>query len=250
MADYESTLESVKKCFNGLALYAAQRAAAGADTSEIRTFALDMVSFWGLDDADDGDRYESEFDRTVSEAAESGKVPEIAERVKTDVTEGLRLYATELDCVGGQDEFYQKCEAFSDRIGAEWGVGDEKTLIKRLDECLLNRFKDLSRGEQMPDTGALHEFSRHIIMHEYLTGEHEFEPEEIRRLLRFRDPLEVAVECVGVENAIHDLNLAYCLDRSVPEANFPTLSGAPLSRNRELFGKKTPENRRTKGGAR
>ena len=102
----------------------------------------------------------------------------------------------------------------------------EALLRTRLDECLLSRAAQIG-----PDVtiAELHTFGHHIAMHQYLTEEYRFDRDEAERLLKFRDPLEVAVECAGLSSTIHDLNVAYYLDMANPEADYPMLpdSGTP-----------------------
>ena len=237
-ASYRDTLESIRKCFDGLCLYAAREAALGRDASNIRSFALDMAAFWGLDNQADGDRYETDFDRAVSEAKESGQAPEMTERDKSDVIRGLDSYAKELECVGGRDGFYRRCDSFLDGLKSEWGMGDADFLIRRLDECLLKRYDGVGRN---PGLGSLHTLGYFIAMHEYLTGEHCFSEEEVSRLLRFEDPLEVAAECAEIGNTLHDINLQFYMERANPEESFPMVNGAAsLDASR-----KTPRKDRT-----
>ena len=96
----------------------------------------------------------------------------------------------------------------------------EQKLKERLDDNLLSRASQIG-----PDVtiAELHTFGRHIAMHQYLTEEYSFERDEAERLLKFRDPLEVAVECTGLSGTIHDLNVAYYLDMANPEADYPML---------------------------
>ena len=114
-------------------------------------------------------------------------------------------------------------------------------LKERLDECLLSRAARIG-----PDVtiAELHTFGRYIAMHEYLTEEYSFDRDEAARLLKFRDPLEVAVECTGLSGTIHDLNVAYYLDMANPEADYPMLpdSGTPAQ---ETAAAKKPERKRT-----
>ena len=99
-------------------------------------------------------------------------------------------------------------------------------LRTRLDENLLSRALGIGENCSIEN---LHEFGRFIAMHQYLTEEYSFDRDEAERLLKFRDPLEVAVECTGLSDTIHDLNVAYYLDMANPEADYPMLpdSGTP-----------------------
>ena len=117
----------------------------------------------------------------------------------------------------------------------------EQKLNERLDECLLSRAARIG-----PDVtiAELHTFGRHIAMHQYLTEEYSFHRDEAERLLKFRDPLEVAVECTGLSGTIHDLNVAYYLDMVNPEADYPMLPDDGTSAH-ETAATKKPERKRT-----
>lgn len=105
-------------------------------------------------------------------------------------------------------------------------------LTARLDGNLLSRAATLGGN---PTVSALHELGRHIAMHEYLTVNCPLKTAEIDRLLQFQDPLEVAVECTGLGNTIHDLDIGFFLDRANPEETFPMMS--------HETGQNTPEQR-------
>ena len=81
-------------------------------------------------------------------------------------------------------------------------------------------------------------------MHQYLTEEYRFDRDEAERLLKFRDPLEVAVECAGLSNTIHDLNVAYYLDMANPEADYPMITDGDAPAQEPTATKK-PERKRT-----
>ncbi|MBQ9348381.1 MAG: hypothetical protein IJT94_13780 [Oscillibacter sp.] len=117
----------------------------------------------------------------------------------------------------------------------------EQKLKERLDNNLLSRAARI--GPDMT-IAELHTFGRHIAMHQYLTEEYSFDRDEAERLLKFRDPLEVAVECTGLSGTIHNLNMAYYLDMANPEADYPMLSddGTPAQ---ETSATKKTERKRT-----
>ena len=126
---------------------------------------------------------------------------------------------------------------------------DERTALEA-EQKLKERLNDnlFSRAAQIgPDVtiAELHTFGRHIAMHQYLTEEYSFEREEAERLLKFCDPLEVAVECTGLSGTIHNLNMAYYLDMANPEADYPMLpDGDAPSQEREAGTAQKPEQRR------
>ena len=113
-------------------------------------------------------------------------------------------------------------------------------LKERLDECLLSRAARIGTETTIAE---LHTFGRHIAMHEYLTEEYSFDRDEAERLLKFRDPLEVAVECTGLSNTIHDLNVDYYMEKADPEADYPMLPDGGTPAQDTAAGKK-PERRR------
>lgn len=215
---YQTVLEEIRKCFTGLCQYGAVCAAADVYTSDLREFTLHMVEFWGLDNETDGDRYEQDFDRAVSEADASGTAPELTDQEKDDILKGLDDYLTELECTGGQDQTYKNCKEFSDSLKIAWGRGTMELLEHRLDTCLMDRFTDLGHS---PGFEALHTFGWYVEMHEYLTCEHDFEQEELNRLLRFENPLETAVECGNMGRTLSNLNLSFYLDRMNAEDIYP-----------------------------
>ena len=225
MEDQE-TIEMTQKCFTGLCQYAGQFAATGKDTADLRTFAVQMTEFWGLDNTGDGDRYEQEFDRATAEAKASGTAPDLTEKTKDEIIDGLQAYRTELDCVvGPEDSFYRRCDVFLDSLKVTWGRGDRDMLDRRLDACLMEWFKAAGR---QPGFETLHELGHHIAMHEYLTGDHPLETEEINRLLRFQDPLEVAVDCAKGYD-FREMDMGFLMDRSGPEETYPmTVDAMPL----------------------
>ena len=72
--EHQEAIEITRKCFSGLCQYAGQVAAAGGNTWDLRTFAVQMTEFWGMDE-DGGGIYEQEFDRATAEAFASGTAP-------------------------------------------------------------------------------------------------------------------------------------------------------------------------------
>ncbi|MBQ9345981.1 MAG: hypothetical protein IJT94_01405 [Oscillibacter sp.] len=216
----QETKEVIQTCFTGLCQYAGQVATAGKDTANLRTFAVQMVEFWGLDNAGDGDRYEQEFDQTTAEAIASGTTPDLTEEVKDDIIEGLQVYRIELFCVGGpEDNFYKRCDVFLDSLKVTWGRGDHDMLEHRLDACLMERFKAVGR---QPRIETLHELGHFIAMHDYLTGQDALDDKDINRLLRFQDPLEVAVDCAE-GYTLQNLELGFLMDRAEPELTHPMI---------------------------
>ena len=215
--EHQEAIEITRKCFSGLCQYAGQVAAAGGNTWDLRTFAVQMTEFWGMDE-DGGGIYEQEFDRATAEAFASGTAPELSEETKDEIIAGLQAYRKELECVGGtEDQFYRRCDVFLDSLKIVWDRGEQDMLDRRLDECLLERFRSVGR---QPGIETLHELGHFISMHDYLTGQQPLDGKDISRLLRFQDPLEVAVDCAE-GYTLQDMDLGFLMDRREPEGTYP-----------------------------
>ena len=259
------TLDNIRRCFSGLCLYAAQQAAAGEDTSQLREFALNMTAFWGLDeDEKTGDDYEPEFDHAVLEAAETGTAPEMSEESRMDVLVGLHRYQWELDVVGGQDEFYTQCRTLLESLRQTWNMDgqeaadaltdrspDEKEeiLLERLDHCLMNHVNAVVGQDGHPTIAELYALAPLISTHEYLSG-HGFATEEVDALLRFQDPLEVVAACGEVGNPIAELFLEGCLKRGRAEERFPLVNTHSGARAEQSARAKTSQTRKNRSAGR
>ena len=238
--EHQEAIEITRKCFSGLCQYAGQVAAAGGNTWELRTFASQMVDFWDPEDFEAEDLCEQEFDRATAEAAASGTAPELSEAAKDAIIDGLQVYRTELICVGGpEDSFYKRCNVFLDSLKIAWDRGDQDMLERRLDACLMERFQAVGRH---PGIETLHELGHFIAMHDYLTGQDALDYKDINRLLRFKDPLEVAVECAE-GYTLQNLELGFLMDRSEPELTFPMVDALPVPEKEPPA--QTPEKKRT-----
>ena len=224
--EHQEAIELTRKCFSGLCQYAGQVAAAGGNTWDLRTFASQMVEFWDPEDFGAEDLCEQEFDRATAEAFASGTAPDLTEAAKDEIIAGLQAYRTELLCVGGQeDSFYKRCDLFLDSLKVTWGRGDQNMLDRRLDACLMERFHAVGR---QPGIETLHELGHFIAMHDYLTGQDALDDTDINRLLRFKDPLEVAVDCAE-GYSLQNIDLGFLMDRAEPELTHPmALSEMPL----------------------
>ena len=65
-------------------------------------------------------------------------------------------------------------------------------------------------------------------MHQRLTDGYEFDVAETERLLRFEDPLEVALSCAEMDASNLDRNrLTFYLDRRNAEESFPLADAVP-----------------------
>ena len=118
----------------------------------------------------------------------------------------------------------------------------EELLVTRLDENLMSRAANIGENFTVDD---LHELGRYIDMHGYLTEEHSFEESEVERLLRFENPLEVAVECVNLGGDIRSVDLNFYLSRMDAEDIYPMLPDGDTSpQEQETDTKKNPARNR------
>ena len=170
----------------------------------------------------------------------------MTERDKSDVIRGLDSYAKELECVGGRDGFYRRCDSFLDGLKSEWGMGDADFLIRRLDECLLKHYDGVGRNLGLD---SLHTLGYLIATHEYLTKAYRFSEDEISLLLRFEDPLEVAAECAEIGNTLHDINLQFYMERANPEESYPMVNGAASLNTGRKTVRRPPEHKKERGTA-
>ena len=107
----------------------------------------------------------------------------------------------------------------------EYAQEKESLLFKRLDESLLRHTAGLGDCPSIPD---IHDMGGYIQMHLYLTDGYEFDLAETERLLRFEDPLEVALSCAEMDASNLERNrLTVYLDRREAEKWFPVRENAP-----------------------
>ena len=107
----------------------------------------------------------------------------------------------------------------------EYAEERESLLFKRLDESLLRHTAGLGDCPSIPD---IHDMGGYIQMHLYLTDGYEFDLAETERLLRFEDPLEVALSCAEMDASNLERNrLTVYLDRREAEKWFPVREEAP-----------------------
>ncbi len=101
--------EQISRCISGLTTYAAQQTAAHQDAQipMLRDLVMELACFWnldgGLDKASDErmeQQYGGNFDQAVSEARQSGQVPEFTDQAKRDVLTGLEVYMQEMTLNG------------------------------------------------------------------------------------------------------------------------------------------------------
>ena len=107
----------------------------------------------------------------------------------------------------------------------EYALEKESLLFSRLDESLLRHAEDLG---SCPSVTDLHDIGGYIYAHQYLTEEYQFDISETERLLKFEDPLEVALSCAEMDASnLKRQSLASYMDRARAEENFPLADVAP-----------------------
>ena len=126
---YREYKAAIRKCIAGLTDHAARLAAQGQEEQlpTFRRLITDMAEFWGLteDDTPKGYREMTEqigstFDQAVSAARDSSGAPELSAQTKTDILNGLRLYAEEMMDCGGLERWIAECDALSSELQRDW----------------------------------------------------------------------------------------------------------------------------------
>ena len=126
---YQAYKNTMRQCIAGLTEHAARLAAQGQEEQlpTFRRLITDMAEFWGLteDDTPKGYREMAEqigstFDQAVSAARDSGGAPELSTQTKTDILNGLRLYAEEMMDCGGLERWIAECDALSSELQRDW----------------------------------------------------------------------------------------------------------------------------------
>ena len=130
----------------------------------------------------------------------------------------------------------------------EYAQEKESLLFSRLDESLLRHVADLGDCASIPD---IHDMGSYIYAHQLLTEEYHFDIAETERLLRFEDPLEVALSCAEMDASnLTRRNLTFYMDRARAEENFPLADAVPPA---EALRQQTESERKRgarKGGER
>ena len=126
---YREYKATIRKCIAGLTDHAARLAAQGQEEQlpTFRRLITDMAEFWGLteDDTPKGYREMAEqigntFDQAVSAARDSSGAPELSAQTKTDILNGLRLYAEEMMDCGDLEQWIAECDALSSQLQRDW----------------------------------------------------------------------------------------------------------------------------------
>ena len=112
----------------------------------------------------------------------------------------------------------------------EYAFKKESLLFSRLDESLLRHAEDIG---SCPSVTDLHDIGGYIYAHQYLTEEYQFDISETERLLKFEDPLEVALSCAEMDASnLKRQSLASYMDRARAEENFPLADVVPQEEER------------------
>lgn len=126
---YREYKAAIRKCIAGLTDHAARLAAQGQEEQlpTFRRLITDMAEFWGLteDDTPKGywemvEQIGNTFDQAVSAARDSSGAPELSAQTKTDILNGLRLYAEEMMDCGGLERWIAECDALSSQLQRGW----------------------------------------------------------------------------------------------------------------------------------
>ncbi|EOS56983.1 hypothetical protein C814_02572 [Anaerotruncus sp. G3(2012)] len=126
---YQAYKNTMRQCIAGLTEHAARLAAQGQEEQlpTFRRLLTDMAEFWGLAEDDTPKGYRemveqigSTFDQAVSAARDSGGAPELSAQTKTDILNGLRLYAEEMMDCGGLERWIAECDALSSELQRDW----------------------------------------------------------------------------------------------------------------------------------
>ena len=89
---------------------------------------------------------------------------------------------------------------------------DKKELFERLDKNLVWHTAILGKRSQEPDMEDIYRLRDLIERHEYLKYEHQLTPAEIKALLCFEDPLNVAQFCWDVNTSLDSFPICELLD--------------------------------------
>ena len=126
---YQAYKNTMRQCIAGLTEHAARLAAQGQEEQlpTFRRLITDMAEFWGLTDDDTPKGYRemteqigSTFDQAVSAARDSSGAPELSTQTKTDILNGLRLYAEEMTDCGDLEQWIAECNALSSQLQRDW----------------------------------------------------------------------------------------------------------------------------------
>ena len=130
----------------------------------------------------------------------------------------------------------------------EYALERESLLFSRLDESLLRHAKDIG---SCPSVTDLHDIGGYIYAHQFLTEEYRFNIAETERLLKFEDPLEVALSCAEMDASNLARNrLTFYLDRRKAEESFPLADAVPPAETPRRQTQAAKKHGARKGGER
>ena len=156
--------------------------------------------------------------------AERGEAAKLEEDAYGFIAETERFrYALRFTPLPGQYHLY--LYAYDKEGQREYTQEKESLLFSRLDESLLRRVAGL---ESYLSIEEIYDVGGYIRMHQCLTEEYQFDISETERLLKFEDPLEVALSCAEMDASNLERNrLTVYLDRREAEKWFPVREEAP-----------------------
>ncbi|MBP5718477.1 MAG: hypothetical protein J6X53_05800, partial [Abditibacteriota bacterium] len=156
--------------------------------------------------------------------AERGEAAKLEEGAYGFIAETERFrYALRFTPSPGQYHLY--LYAYDKDGQREYAQEKESLLFSRLDESLLRHAEDIG---SCPSVTDLHDIGGYIYAHQYLTDGYEFDVAETERLLKFEDPLEVALSCAEMDASNLNRNrLTFYLDRRKAEESFPLADAVP-----------------------
>ena len=156
--------------------------------------------------------------------AEHGETAKLEDGAYGFIAETERFrYALRFTPSPGQYHLY--LYAYDKEGQREYAQEKESLLFSRLDESLLRRVAGL---ESYLSIEEIHDVGAYIYMHQRLTDGYEFDVAETERLLRFEDPLEVALSCAEMDASNLDRNrLTFYLDRRRAEESFSLADAVP-----------------------
>ena len=160
-------------------------------------------------------------------------------------TERFR-YALRFTPLPGQYHLY--LYAYDKEGQREYAQEKESLLFSRLDESLLRRVAGL---ESYLSIEEIYDVGGYIRMHQCLTEAYQFDISETERLLKFEDPLEVALSCAEMDASNLDRNrLTFYLDRRRAEESFPLADAVPPAETPRQQTQAAKKHGARKGGER
>lgn len=98
----------------------------------------------------------------------------------------------------------------------------KRSLLDRLDRCLLKHSIDTGRKEGGPDILDMYKLQEMSEVHYHLKAEHDFSAAEVAALMQFADPLEVAVACWEERDPSDSFPICDLLEQIHAHERYPT----------------------------